>query len=148
MTDASQSKVHLCQSIGRSFLLLTIHIDAANIALFGFHQVCALYKHTSRTTARVVKCTIKWLNNSSNELKNIVRGIELSFFLCCINSKLFQKVFIYATYQVFLFTKSLVTNLIYFIHNLLHVISTKIALCESTFYETTFQCGISFSNAT
>ena len=148
MTDASQSKVHLCQSIGRSFLLLSIHIDTANIALFSFHQVCALNKHTSRTTARVVKCTIKWFNNCCNKLDNIVRGIELSFLLSCINSKLFQKVFIYTTYQVFLFPKRFVANFIYFIHNLLHVVSTKIALSECTFYKTTFQSWISLSDAT
>ena len=147
MTDASQSKVHLCQSIGRSFLLLPIHIDTANIALFSFHQVCALNKHTSRTTARVVKCTIKWFYNCCNELDNIVRCIELSFFLCCINSKLFQKVFIYTTYQVFFFPKGLVAYLIYLIHNLLYVISTKIALSECAFYKTTFQSRIGFANA-
>ena len=108
----------------------------------------ALNKHTSRTTARVIKRTIKWFNNSSNKLNNIVRCIEFSFLLCCIDSKLFKEIFIYTTYQVFLFTKSLVANLIYFIHNFLHVVSAKIALRECTFYKTTFQSWISLSDTT
>ena len=146
MADATQSEVHLCQTIGGSLLLLSIYIDTTDVTLFGFHQVGALNEHTARTTAWVVQCAIKRLNNSSDKLNNIMRCIELTFLFRGINGKLFQEILIYATYQVFLFTKRLVADFVDLIHNLLHVIGSKIALGERTFHETALQRGVRFAD--
>ena len=42
MTDTAQSEVHLCQTVGGCFLLLSIYIDTTDVALFGFYQVGTL----------------------------------------------------------------------------------------------------------
>ena len=146
MTDTAQSEVHLCQSIGGGFLFQPIYIDTTDFALFGFYQVGALNEHTARTTAWVVQCAVERFDNSCYQLHHIVWGIELAFFFGRIDSKLLQEVFIYAAYQVLLLTKSLVANLVDLVHNLLHVVCSKIALGECTFHETTLQRGVRFAD--
>ena len=146
MTDTAQSEVHLCQTVGGCFLLLSIYIDTTDVALFGFYQVGTLNEHTAGATTRVVQCAIERFDNSCYQLHHIVWGIELAFFFGRIDSKLLQEVFIYAAYQVLLLTKSLMANLVDLVHNLLHVVCSKIALGERTFHETTLQCGVRFAD--
>ena len=146
VADATQSEVHLCQTVGGGFLLLSIYIDTTDVALFGFYQVGTLNEHSSRATAWVVQCTVERFNNSCYQLHHIVWGIELAFFFGRIDSKLLQEVFIYAAYQVLLLTKRLMADLVHLIHNLFHVVGSKIALGERTFHETTLQCGVRFAD--
>ena len=53
MTDTTQSKIHLCQTIFCDIFLLPVHIDAADIALFGLNKIYALNKHTAGHKAKI-----------------------------------------------------------------------------------------------
>ena len=147
MTDATQSEVHLCQTIGGSLLLLSIDIDTTDVTLLGSYQISTLNEHTTRATTRIIKSAVERLYDGSNQLHYIVRRIKLALLFRGINGKLFQEVLIHTAYQVFLFTKSFVAYLVDLVHNLLHVIGSKIALGECTFHKTTFQRRIRFSYA-
>lgn len=133
MTYAAKCQIHLCQSICGRFLLLTVYVNTTDIALLCFYQIRALNKHTTRAAAGIIQCPVKWLNNGSYQLYDIVRSIKLAFLLSGIYGKLFQKVLLYASDQILLFTKSLVTDLVDLVYNLLHVVGSQIALGESTF---------------
>ena len=61
VADTSNSQVHLCQTISGRLRFLTINIYCLSISPMCFNKFCCLNKHTSRATARVINCTIKWL---------------------------------------------------------------------------------------
>ena len=116
MADAAQGKVHLCQTIGRRFFLLTVDIDATDVAPFRLDQFRALDEHAARTAARVVQCAVKRFDHGGDQLHDIMRSVVFALFLCRVDGKFLEEVLIDAADQVFLFAKRLVADLVHLIH--------------------------------
>ena len=147
VADTAQRKVHLGQTVRCAVLLLTVNVDAADIAALRLHQLCALYKHPTRTTTGIIERAIKGLNHGRNQLHDVMRRIVFAFLLGCIDRKLLEEVLVYTTDQVFLYAKGLVRDLIDFIHKLLDVVRSKIARRKGAFDKAAFELVAAGSNA-
>ena len=135
VADAAQGQVHLCQPVGGCLLFLSIHIDAADVAPPGFHQLRALYEHAARAAARVVEGAVERLYHGGDETHHVMGRVELTLFLGGIDGKLLEEILIHATDEVFLLTESLVADLVDLVHDALDVVGRKVALRECTFHE-------------
>ena len=147
MADAAQGKVHFGKAIGRRLFFLSIHIDTVNITLFGFYECRTLDKHTAGTAARVIKRAVIRLNHRCDKLNGIMRRIELALLLGGIDREFFQKVFVYATDQVFFLAKLLVADLVDFIDQLFDVVCGKVACGKGALHKASFQLFRACRNA-
>ena len=147
MADAAQGQVHLRQTVGCSFLFLTVDIDSPDIAALFPDKIGTLDKHTARAAAGVIKCAVKRLDHRRDQLHNIVRGIELALFFRGVDSEFFQKVLINAADQIFLFAKDPVTDLIDFIDYLFDIVGSEIACGKRALHKTPLQLFAAGSNA-
>lgn len=68
-----------------------------------------------------------------------MRRVELALFLGGIDRKFFQKVFVYATDQVFFFAKLLVADFVDFINQLFDVVCGKVACGKGALHKAAFQ---------
>ena len=124
--NTSNSQVHLSKAVSCWVTFLTINIYGLDITSLCFYIFCTLNEHSTRSTARIVKSTIEWLNEGSNQLHNVVWGIELSIFLCRIYGKRLQEVLVHTANQILLLTKDLMRNLVNLINNLLDNIGFEV----------------------
>ena len=76
-----------------------------------------------------------------------MRRVILTFFFCCINSKLFQEVFVDTPDQVFLLAERLMVDLVDFINKLLDIVGSKVTGSKCTLNETTLYPFVVGSNA-
>ena len=65
MADAAQGQVHLRQTVGCSFLFLTVDIDSPDIAALFPDKIGTLDKHTARAAAGVYKNAVFDTNRKS-----------------------------------------------------------------------------------
>ena len=82
--NATDGEVHARQLEGGVGVFLTINAHILLVAMVGLHKLHRLNKHTTGTTARVIECTVKGFNHSSDKLNNIMRSVKFSFFFRCI----------------------------------------------------------------
>jgi len=88
MADAAQGQVHLRQTVGCSFLFLTVDIDSPDIAALFPDKIGTLDKHTARAAAGVYQDVIfntkpiagKVYKNSENRRK---QGVSCGFRCVC-----------------------------------------------------------------
>ena len=76
-----------------------------------------------------------------------MRRVELALFLGGIDRKFFQKVFVYATDQVFFFAKLLVADFVDFINQLFDVVCGKVACGKGALHKASFQLFRACRNA-
>ena len=91
---AAHGKVHLGKAESGRFFLLTEHVHASNVALFGFDILCTLNKHTAGTAAGVIKCAVERLDKSGYEFDNIVRSVKLAVLFGGVHRKRLQEILI------------------------------------------------------
>ena len=139
VADAAQGEVHFRKTVGCRLFLLTVNIDTADIAFLFLDQVCTLNEHAARTAAWIVECAVIRLNHGGNQLHRVMRRVELAFFLGGIDGKFLEEVFVHSSNQVFFLSKRLMAYLIDLVHNLLDVVGSEIAGCESTLDKASFQ---------
>ena len=126
IADATNSKIHLCQTIGSRLRLLSIYIHSLGIATMSLNKLGSLHKHTTRTTTWVIDSTIERFYEGRYQLYDAMRGIELTLFLVGIDRECLQEVFINTSDQV-VFHKAFRVYLLYLVnHTFQH---TRLQLC-------------------
>ena len=88
VAESTQGKVHLCQTVGGRFLLLTVNVDTADVTLLFSDQIGTLDKHTTGAAAGIVQSSIERFDHSSDQLNSVVRRVKFAFFLGCVDRKL------------------------------------------------------------
>ena len=138
ITDTTNGKVHLCQTIGCRFRLLSIHIHCLGITTMCLDELSSLNKHTTRTATRVIDSTIERLNEGCYQLYDAMRGIELAFFLVSIDRESLQEVFIHTTYQV-VFYEAFRVYLLYLVNYTFQHTRLQLCLGENLLWQSILQ---------
>ena len=100
--QSPDSQVHLSHFPSGRIELLTENGNIINVTGMAFYKVFGLYKHASRTTARVINTSIIWLKDSNQGLYNTSRSVKLSSLFTFSLSKHTETILISTAKNIFL----------------------------------------------